>query len=239
MPGENSLVSVVVPLYNEGSGGREAARRLLAEKGWGEIILAAAGVDQALQAAFDKLVRESATDGRLRIVSCSQPGRARQLNRGAAAAGGEVLLFLHADTILPDCAPAMIDDALAGGARWGRFDVRLAAEGKVYRLIENMMNLRSRITSIATGDQALFVRRPVFEQLGGYADIALMEDIEISRRLKRLGRPAVISARAVTSARRWRQNGVVRTVLLMWRLRFLYWLGTDPEKLAGMYRDAR
>ncbi|MEA3292158.1 MAG: TIGR04283 family arsenosugar biosynthesis glycosyltransferase [Pseudomonadota bacterium] len=233
------MISVVVPLYNEGSGGREAARRLLAEKEWGEIILAEAGDDEASRRLLDMLVRESAADGRLRIVSCPQTGRARQLNRGAAAAVGEELLFLHADTILPDGAPTMIDNALADGARWGRFDVRLAAEGKVYRLIESMMNLRSRITGIATGDQALFMPRPVFNRLGGYANIALMEDIEISRRLKRFGRPAVIPARAITSARRWQQDGVVRTTLLMWRLRFLYWLGTDPEKLAGWYRDAR
>ena len=239
-----SSVSVVVPLYREGRAGADAGRRLLAEPGWREVILAAAGDDAATLDPLRELEREAAGDPaigrRLRLVFCPARGRARQMNAGAARAGGEVLLFLHADTVLPAGAPVRILKALAGGARWGRFDVRLDGEGILFRVIEVMMNLRSRITGIATGDQGIFLERALFDSLGGYADIDLMEDIELSRRLKRaVGPPAAVSQPVVTSARRWRQGGVLRTILLMWRLRLLYWLGTDPAELARQYRDAR
>jgi rSAM/selenodomain-associated transferase 2 len=158
------------------------------------------------------------------------------MNAGARLARGFVLLFLHADTILPDGADRLIAEALADQAyAWGRFDVRIAGRHPMLAVVAVLMNLRSRLTGIATGDQAMFVRREAFEQVGGFPDIPLMEDISLSRSLKHLSRPACLAAKAVTSGRRWERNGLFRTVLLMWRLRLAYFLGADPAKLARRY----
>ncbi len=162
-------------------------------------------------------------------------GRAAQMNAGAAAAHGDVLLFLHADTKLPKNADRLIRNALAQSGRvWGRFDVRFDQDG-IMPLIAVMMNLRSRLTGIATGDQAIFVTRATFDAIGGFPTQPLMEDIALSSRLRRLSRPAYIRAPVTTSARRWRQQGVLRTVFLMWRLRLAYFLGADPAHLARKY----
>ncbi len=165
-------------------------------------------------------------------------GRARQMNVGARSASHERLLFLHADTRLPHDALELIESALDGSV-WGRFDVRLSGSAPMLRLIGRMMNLRSCITGICTGDQALFMRREAFVKAGGYPDIPLMEDIEISRALKRFGRPACIASPVVTSSRRWEQGGIVRTVLLMWRLRLAHFMGASPDALAKQYRNQR
>jgi rSAM/selenodomain-associated transferase 2 len=170
----------------------------------------------------------------------SAPGRARQMNAGARAATGDALLFLHADTRLPDGAAAAIAAALApGGVVGGRFDVRLDSPRPLLRVVGAMMNGRSRATGICTGDQAIFVRRDVFESLGGYAEIPLMEDIELSRRLKRRGRLAALRLRVSTSARKWEREGVLRTIALMWTLRLLYWAGVAPARLVGWYYRPR
>jgi rSAM/selenodomain-associated transferase 2 len=163
-------------------------------------------------------------------------GRARQMNTGAAAARGEVLLFLHADTQLPEGADRQVHGALGRGACWGRFDVRIAGRAPMLRVVAAMMNLRSRITGIATGDQAIFVRRDSFQQVGAFPDQPLMEDIELSRRLRALQRPACLPGPAVTSGRRWEAHGVWRTIVLMWRLRWRYWRGESPHALARAYR---
>ena len=170
------------------------------------------------------------------LVIASPRGRARQMNTGAAKAQGEVLLFLHADTLLPDGADRLVQQALAGGRRWGRFDVRIAGRSPWLAVIAALMNLRSRPTGIATGDQAIFVERALFQQLGGYAEQPLMEDIELSRRLRATGPPACQHQRELTSGRRWEPRGVWRTVFLMWRLRWRYWRGEAPESLARAYR---
>ena len=146
-----------------------------------------------------------------------------------------ILLFLHADTALPEHADRCIRQALHSGAVWGRFDVRIDSPRPVFRLVETLMNLRSRWSGVATGDQAVFVRRSAFEAVGGFEDIALMEDIALSRALSRLSRPACLRQRVTTSARRWEQHGVWRTVLLMWRLRAAYFWGADPAQLALRY----
>ncbi len=163
-------------------------------------------------------------------------GRARQMNAGARRASGETLLFLHADTRLPDGAlptiAAALDDARVVG---GRFDVSFDSPRAVFRMIAFFMNLRSRWSGISTGDQAIFVRRSVFEAMGGYPDIALMEDIELCRRLKRRGGLAAIRARVTTSARKWEREGAIRTMALMWLLRFLYMAGVSPARLHGWY----
>ena len=165
-------------------------------------------------------------------------GRARQMNAGAEAARGRVLLFLHADTRLPSGWTAMIRDALeTRGHEWGRFDVRLDGLHPMLRVVERAMNLRSRLSGIATGDQAIFVARVAFEAVGGYPDIALMEDVALSRALRARSRPACLRAAAVTSSRRWERNGIARTIILMWGLRLRYALGADPDELARRYQD--
>lgn len=169
------------------------------------------------------------------IVFQAPRGRAAQMNAGAAACRSEALVFLHADTALPDDAERWVIEALASGAGWGRFDVRIDDARLPFRLVEALMNLRSRLSGIATGDQALFVRRDLFEALGGFPEIALMEDIALSRALKRRGRPACLRARVVTSARRWDRYGIWRTIALMWWLRASYFFGADPTRLALLY----
>lgn len=169
-------------------------------------------------------------------VLAAPRGRALQMNAGAATAQGQVLLFLHADTRLPPLADALVRQAVAGGARWGRFDVHIDGRPRLLRMVAALMNLRSRISGIATGDQALFVTRPAFDQVGGFPAQPLMEDVELSRRLKRLGRPACLRAKVSTSGRRWEQRGVWRTIALMWRLRWRYWRGESAARLAEAYR---
>jgi len=162
-------------------------------------------------------------------------GRAVQMNAGARASTGAALLFLHADTTLPPSADQLISRALEDGALWGRFDVRIDGAHPLLRVVERMMNWRSRRTGVATGDQAIFVRRDVFEAVGGYPEIPLMEDIALSKRLKRIAAPACLAEQVTTSGRRWEKHGVLRTILLMWRLRAEYFFGADPQRLALRY----
>ncbi len=163
-------------------------------------------------------------------------GRARQMNAGAAKARFDVLLFLHADTRLPPFGIERIAEAVAHGARWGRFDVRIEGRSSMLPVVAALMNVRSRLTGIATGDQAMFVRRDLFERVGGFPDQPLMEDVELSRRLRACAPPACLRARVVTSGRRWERCGVWRTILLMWRLRWRYWRGAAADELARAYR---
>jgi rSAM/selenodomain-associated transferase 2 len=169
-------------------------------------------------------------------VIAAPRGRARQMNAGARSARGSTLLFLHADTTLPPDALALVEQALAHHA-WGRFDVRIDGRSRWLPIVAALMNLRSCASGIATGDQALFMRREVFDALGGFPDQALMEDIEISKRLRRrFGAPACVRAKVITSGRRWDERGAWRTIVLMWRLRWLYWRGVSADRLAAAYR---
>jgi rSAM/selenodomain-associated transferase 2 len=162
-------------------------------------------------------------------------GRAGQMNAGAARATGDVLLFLHADTRLPPDAIQEIARLDAEGRVWGRFDVRIDGAHPLLRLVAALMNARSRLTGIATGDQAIFVRRDAFQALGGFPPIALMEDVSFSAAARRVSRPLCLRSRVVTSGRRWEANGVVRTVLLMWWLRLRFFFGASPERLCRIY----
>lgn len=166
-------------------------------------------------------------------------GRAAQMNAGAAACPGDVLLFLHADTRLPAHADTLVQRATQGSSAWGRFDVRIDSARPLLRVVAGSMNRRSRWSGIATGDQAMFVRWELFCAAGGFPEIPLMEDIEMSRRLKRYGPPACLREQVTTSARRWERDGVWQTILLMWRLRAAYFLGADPARLARHYGAPR
>lgn len=230
-------VSIIMPVLQEAGMLRERLDELRANDPWHEIIIVDGGSFDATAALARGWAADEAGD-RVQVLE-SASGRARQMNTGAAQATGDVLLFLHADTRLPQGALALVRSALHTGAAWGRFDVRIDARGQIFRVIERAMNLRSALSGLATGDQAIFVRADVFRMLGGYAPIALMEDIELCTRLKWLGRPVRIREPALTSDRRWRSRGVLRTILSMWALRALYFFGFSPERLARAYPHVR
>ena len=218
-------LSIIMPTVNEAAGIGAALKALRRCRMRGAEIVVADGNSSDGTADLARAFADRVVGG--------QRGRAVQMNDGAAAASGDVLLFLHADTQLPENADRLVLDQLnTSGKVWGRFDV--AIEGGP-RFVACAMNLRSRLTGICTGDQALFVTRQAFDTAGGFPAIALMEDIALSAKLKRLGRPLCLKARITTSGRRWRQHGVARTVLLMWSLRLRYFFGADPAKLARAY----
>lgn len=223
-------ISIVVPTLNE----EESLLATLAsarEPGVREIIVVDGGsTDRTPELAAQHADRALG----------AQIGRAHQMNAGAAVATGEVLLFLHADTRLPEGFSEAVSMALADRmVVGGRFDVSLMPGSPLLWLTATLLNLRSRWTRVSTGDQGIFVRREVFEALGGFPPIPLMEDVEFSRNLKRAGQVACLRQRVTTSSRRWRQDGVVRTILLMWSLRCLYFCGVSPERLHRFYRNTR
>ena len=221
-------LSVVVPVLDEAAGIRATLQALAPLRAAGHEIIV---VDGGSQDATATLAAPLAS-----AVLHSPRGRARQMNTGAAAAQGDVLLFLHADTMLPEGAAAAVLQAVHGGARWGRFDVAISGRSRWLPVVALLMNLRSRATGIATGDQALFVQASLFRQLGAYAELPLMEDIELCKRLRAVAPPACLRLKVVTSGRRWDQRGAWRTIVLMWRLRWRYWRGESAETLAQAYR---
>jgi rSAM/selenodomain-associated transferase 2 len=223
-------VSIIIPTLNE-EGVLAATLTQARQPGVAEIIVVDGGSLDATRAVAARLAD---------IVIATPRGRAVQMNAGAARAGSDVLLFLHADTLVPDgFAIAVIDACSQSGVVGGRFDVHLTPADFLIWATGELINWRSRLTRICTGDQAIFIRRDAFRRLGGYAEIPLMEDIDLSRRMKRAGRIACLRQRVTTSARRWQRDGVVRTIVLMWWLRLLYFFGTSPERLQRMYRDTR
>ena len=223
-------VAVVVPLRNE-IGLLPAARQRWLSLGADELLVVDGGsVDGS---------REYLQDSGLKWLATGA-GRARQMNAGAAVCNSDIIVFLHVDTVVSSSdilviREAMQDASVAGG----RFDVRLDGQQMLLRIVERFINWRSRLTRISTGDQAIFVRREVFERLGGFPELPLMEDVEFSRRLKRQGRIACLKRAVTTSSRRWEKHGILRTVMLMWWLRLLYWLGVPAQRLAAMYRETR
>jgi rSAM/selenodomain-associated transferase 2 len=225
-------VSIVIPALDEAPNLARLLPDLACRFPEAEVIVVDGGSGDGTR----ELVRHHAT---MRYLLSSR-GRARQMNAGARAAGGDVLLFLHADTRLPAgameaIARALVDPDVPGG----RFDVSFSNPRWPFRMIAGFMNWRSRLTRIATGDQAIFLRRAAFEALGGYPELPLMEDVELSRRLKRLGRMACLPSRVTTSSRKWEHDGLVRTILLMWSLRLLYFCGMDARRLHAWYYGVR
>jgi len=221
-------LSIVVPALDEASAIEAALAALRPLRAAGcEVIV----VDGGSRDATARLAQPLAD----RVVAAPR-GRASQMNAGAGAATGDALLFLHADTQLPPDAPGEIARALATGPRaWGRFDVAIAGADPMLAVVALLMNARSRLTGIATGDQAIFARREAFEAAGGFPEIPLMEDVALSRALRRAAAPACLRSRVVTSGRRWERQGTLRTIFLMWRLRLAYALGADPRRLARRY----
>ena len=237
MEATHPTLSIVVPVLNEAQNIETLLASLFARMPGSpadhgvELIVVDGG-------SSDDTIRLARAFGDCSVIE-SAPGRALQMNTGAESARGELVLFLHADTILPDDFLALVThDFQQSDKAWGRFDVRLSGEHSLFRMIEYMMNHRSRLTGISTGDQAIFVRREIFKQLGGFAEIPLMEDIDLSKRLKRISKPFCIHQQASTSSRRWEQHGIIKTILLMWRLRLMYFVGFSAESLSLKYRSS-
>jgi rSAM/selenodomain-associated transferase 2 len=223
-------LTIVIPVLDEAAIIVAALRALAPLQARGsEVIVVDGGSSDGTAALADPFADR---------VIAGPRNRGAALNAGAALGSGDVFVFLHADTTLPDDADRLIAGALLRRAPdrcWGRFDLRIASRHPLLALVARMINWRSRLTGIATGDQAIFVTTKAFWSVGAFPDLPLMEDIALSRKLKRLGRPICIAARAVTSGRRWDYHGVLRTILLMWRLRLAYYLGAEPARLALAY----
>lgn len=221
-------LSIIMPTLNEASGITNALTALqpLRERGVQIIVADGGSTDCTLKLAAPKADI---------VIRCS-PGRASQMNAGATHATAPILLFLHADTVLPAHADTIVFDALNGEPGWGRFDVRITGKHPMLKVVAMLMNVRSRLTAIATGDQAIFISRSLFDEVAGFPNQPLMEDIELCKRLRQLRRPACLFAKVETSGRRWETRGVWKTILLMWCLRWRYWRGVPATELAKEYR---
>lgn len=222
------LVSIIIPAFNEAENIEASLKSLqkLRKQGHEIILVDAASIDNTKQVALplvDKVIE-------------SDKGRAVQMHRGTAVAEHEYFWFLHADTRVSPEAIASLLDLLKQGQSWGRFDVQLDGNAWLFRIIERMMNFRSCMTAICTGDQGMFVHRDLYQRVGGFPQIALMEDIALSKRLKKIQRPLCLKSKLITSARRWQTNGVVRTIFLMWTMRLAYFFGVSANTLARWYR---
>ena len=223
-----SKLSIIMPVLNEGDGIAASLDALADLRTLGTELIVVDGGSRDATVEQAQLHADQ--------VILAPRGRALQMNAGAEKASGDVLLFLHADTRLPAKADRVVLNGLDRSRRaWGRFEVKIDGRSPLLPVVAWLMGLRSRLTGIATGDQAIFVRREAFQAMGGFPAIALMEDIAMCKRLKRLGRPLCLRACVTTSGRHWEKNGVLSTILLMWRLRFAYFFGADPKKLARQY----
>lgn len=221
------MISIIIPVLDEEAAIRPCLDSLASwrHRGCEVIIVDGGSTDNTIDIA-----REDAD-----LVVSGNRGRASQMNAGAHHATGKTLLFLHVDTLLPEATDELAACLVSGDMQWGRFDVELSGQRPVFRIISLFINLRSRLGGIATGDQAIFVQRSLFTSIGGFPDIPLMEDIELSKRLLKSCRPLCLNTRVVTSSRRWENRGVMKTVLMMWYLRAAYWLGARPQDLARIY----
>ena len=226
---DTTQISIIIPVLNEADSLDQSLARLK-EHAWVtnncEVIICDGG---SLDGSVEIALRHTC-----RIVH-SAAGRAEQMNKGAAVAQGHHLLFLHADSVLP----ADLDQQFPAQARWGFFRLHLDSKARVYRMIENAVNIRSRLTRIAGGDQGLFFKRELFDELGEFPNIPLMEDVAICKLARQKAPPAVIASSISSSPRRWQKNGVLKTILLMWSLRLAYWLGVDPARLQRIYYPKR
>lgn len=224
-------ISIIIPTLNEEGVLEKTLQSLevIQRQGAEVIIVDGGSVDATLDIAKQFAVQ----------VIQADTGRAKQLNKGAELASGDMLLFLHADTIVPSNTHELVRGACVEGDVWGRFNVILDSPKPIFRLIETMMNWRSCITSIVTGDQAMFVSKGLFERVGGFPEISLMEDIAVSKKLKSVLPPICFKQPVITSSRRWLEHGILNTVFLMWRLRWGYFMNIDPDVLAKKYHRSK
>ncbi|MBN4080064.1 TIGR04283 family arsenosugar biosynthesis glycosyltransferase [Beggiatoa alba] len=221
-------LSIIIPTLNEAASIYKTLSRLrvLKSKGHEIIIVDGGSTDKTLS------ICKQFTDK----IFVSEKGRAMQMNLGAKLARNDILVFLHADTLLPDNVDMLISQALKHSRKqWGRFNIKLSGAQLVLRVIEVLINIRSFLSGIATGDQTIFVTKGLFKRINGFREIPLMEDIELSKSLKRYSRPLCLNAAVITSSRRWETNGYFKTILLMWKLRLLYFLGVSPKQLVKLY----
>ena len=221
------FISIIIPTLNEEEAIQNLLQQLQAYRQQGHEVIVVDGGSHDETVSISKLLADN--------VISSEAGRALQMNNGATQSKNEILWFLHADTSLPTNVIEVIQKSLTKN-NWGRFNIKLSGSNFLFRIIEKMINLRSCISGIATGDQGIFVKRELFESIGGFSEIPLMEDVELSRKIKKISKPVCIKETLTTSSRRWEKKGILRTILLMWRLRFLYWIGVSPDKLSKLYR---
>ncbi len=231
---QNSRVSIIIPVRNESQKTIDQLRQLLDLQGVLEIVV----VDASDQSnTIHALQQFTNSDPRTHLIHSNRAGRSFQMNLGAKQASGEVLWFVHADTTVPKNAIQLIEKHLTETRNWGRFDVKFNSTYKGMRLVAWMMNLRSTITGMCTGDQAIFIVRELFQRVEGYPDIDIMEDIALSKILKKIESVTRIRTPVITSARRWEEDGYCRTIGKMWMMRLLYYFGVSPSRLAKMYRQ--
>lgn len=221
------LVSIIIPVLNEEGSIKGLLQQLQVYRQQGHEVIVVDGGSTDKTVSISELLSDK--------VITSKSGRATQMNNGVGEAKHNVFWFLHADTLIQENAIDNIQRALAT-QEWGRFNIKLSGSNILFRLIERMINLRSCLSGIATGDQGIFVKRKTFESVNGYTNIPLMEDIALSKKLKKISKPVCLKSNLITSSRRWERNGILSTVLLMWRLRFLYWIGMSANKLVGQYK---
>lgn len=234
----NATVSIIIPIFNEAANLPQLFENITSlDPAPQQVLIIDGGSTDNSTVIAQNIIKTLIVNNPSAIdwqVIESNAGRAVQMNAGATLAISEILLFLHADTQLPNYAITEITSAVMR-AKWGRFDVHLDSSEWMLKVVSQMMNWRSRLSGIATGDQAIFVERKLFEQLGGYPNQALMEDVEISKRLKAVGKPACLKSNVITSARRWEKHGNWRTIVLMWQLRFDYWRGVPADNIKRRY----
>ena len=220
-------ISIIIPALNEEKSIKALLQQLQLYRQQGHEVIVVDGGSNDETVSISKPLADK--------VITSGAGRARQMNKGVAESANEVLWFLHADTSIPENVVETIQKSL-DKCEWGRFNIELSGSKFLFRIIEKMINIRSCLSGVATGDQGIFVKRKTLESIGGYSEIPLMEDIALSNKLKTISQPVCIKETITTSSRRWEKNGIIITILLMWYLRFLYWIGVTPDKLAKLYR---
>jgi len=224
----NVKLSVVIPTLNESDQIEQSLNNLqpLRHRGHEIIVVDGGSIDNTVSLASplcDRIIQ-------------SERSRSIQMNTGAAIASGQCILFLHADTVLPEDVPDLFSRMKCIENKWGRFDIKLSGRAWLFRIIEKCMNIRSRLTGIATGDQVIFVGKELFSKVNGFPEIALMEDIAISKLLMNFSKPVFITEKVVSSSRRWKENGIIKTIIKMWIIRLLYYFQYDTNRLAKFYR---